>query len=112
MSYAQTENQLAELKFSGMLHAYRELSDNPNWVEQSFDEVLELAVNDNGQRHLLRSTERKYALYPQQFLRLIADHPALEFAGWWNNWNPDQPLDDQTREIYRPIALVRRKEAQ
>lgn len=77
-------------------------------VEQSFDEVLDLDVDDRGQRRRLRSVARKYALYPQQFLSLIAAHPALEFCGWWNDWNPDAPLRADTPTIYRPIALVRR----
>lgn len=79
-------------------------------VEQTFDEVLDLAVDDHGQRHELRSVARKYALYPQQFLALIAAHPQLDFCGWWNNWNLEEPLTQSTTEIFRPIALLRRLE--
>ncbi len=77
-------------------------------VAQSFDEALDLTVIGDGAPRHSRSVSRKYALYPQQFLRLIDAHPALEFCGWWNNWDPDAPLDDATTDIYRPIALVRR----
>lgn len=79
-------------------------------VEQTFDEVLDLAVRDGAETHALTSVSRKYALYPQQFLALITAHPALEFCGWWNNWDPDAPLTADSKEIFRPIALVRRKE--
>lgn len=79
-------------------------------TEQSFNETLELVVDDRGRRHELRSVSRKYALYPQQFLRLIETHPALEFVGWWNNWDLEQPLSAETVEIFRPIALLRKLE--
>lgn len=77
-------------------------------VEQSFDEVLELAVDDHDTHRHLKSVARKYAVYPQQFLSTIAAHPALEFRGWWNNWNPDEPLEPGTSDIFRPIALLSR----
>nr|WP_294847094.1 class I SAM-dependent methyltransferase [uncultured Sphingomonas sp.] len=79
-------------------------------VEQTFDEVLDLSVRDGAEVHELTSVSRKTALYPQQFLALIAAHPALEFCGWWNNWDPGQSLTADSRDIFRPIALVRRKE--
>ena len=78
-------------------------------LEQTFDEVLELEVDERGRKNVMRSVARKYAVYPQQFLRLIEAHPSLEFVGWWNNWDPDQPLTAQTDEIRRPITLLRRK---
>lgn len=75
--------------------------------DQTFDEVLELSIDDHGRMSDMRSVERKYAVYPQQFLRLVDMHPALEFVGWWNNWDTAQPITAQSREIYRPIALLR-----
>lgn len=50
MSYAQTMNQLAELKLSGMLAAYREIAEDPTWTEQSFDDKLAHLVNQEYER--------------------------------------------------------------
>lgn len=50
MSYAQTMNQLAELKLSGMLQAYREIEEDPAWAEQCFDDKFSHLVNQEFER--------------------------------------------------------------
>lgn len=77
-------------------------------VEQTFDEILDLDVTERGATVSLQSIARKYALYPRQFLSLIAARTDFEFVGWWNNWNPDEPLTAETVDIYRPITLLRK----
>jgi len=50
MIYAQTMNQMAELQLTGMLNAYRDITDDPGWAEQGFDDKLAYLVDQEFQR--------------------------------------------------------------
>lgn len=41
---------MAELKLTGMLNAYRNIADDPGWIEQSFDDKLAYLVDQEYQR--------------------------------------------------------------
>ena len=56
MTYAQTMNQMAELKLTGMLNAYRDITDDPGWTEQGFEDKLAYLVDQEYQR---RREDRK-----------------------------------------------------
>ncbi|MFC1572333.1 class I SAM-dependent methyltransferase [Candidatus Eisenbacteria bacterium] len=76
-------------------------------AEQIFEESLTLEVEDGGAMKVFRETFTARQVYPQEFLLLIAARSDFEFVGWWNNWDMSQPLD-KTREISRPITVLRR----
>lgn len=78
-------------------------------AEQLFEERLTLRVDDAGTQHLLMSRNTKRAIYPQEFLALIGARSDFEFIGWWNQWDLAQPITADTRDIFRPIALLRRR---
>lgn len=48
----------------------------------------------------------------QELLQNVAQTREWEFAGWWNNWNLDQPIGRRTKpdRIDRPIVLLRRRQ--
>ena len=50
MSYVQTMEQLAQMKLQGMLQAYREICDRPEWAEASFDDKLSHLVEQEYER--------------------------------------------------------------
>ena len=79
-----------------------------NNVEQLFEERLDMVVKDGIETRILKSHSTKRAIYPQEFLLLVANRPDFEFIGWWNNWNLDRPLCSDNTSIFRPIALLRR----
>lgn len=79
-----------------------------NRVEQTFEETLAFDVDDHGEKIRIVGTDIKRAIYPQEFLLFISSRKDFEFAGWWNNWDLNQPLE-QSDKIDRPIALVLRK---
>ena len=67
-----------------------------------------LEVDDAGHRLRLVSSDQRLAIQPREFLDLISEHSALEFVGWWDNWNLDAPLKVNDTGARRPIALIRR----
>lgn len=78
-------------------------------AEQLFEERLTLEVDDAGAHHRLQSRATKRALYPQEFLALIAAQGRFDFIGWWNAWDLAQPITAATQPLFRPIALLRRR---
>lgn len=78
-------------------------------AEQLFEERLCLHVHDAGTEWLLESRATKRAIYPQEFLALIAARADFEFVGWWNQWDLAQPIAADTQPIFRPITLLRRR---
>jgi len=78
-----------------------------NRVEQLWAETITLEIDDHGKQLTAVGTIVKRAIYPQEFLLFIAQHPSWEFVGWWNLWDLNQPLEGQVK-LDRPIALVRR----
>lgn len=78
-------------------------------AEQLFEERLTLEVDDAGVHHNLHSCATKRALYPQEFLALVAEQGRFEFVGWWNQWDLAQPVTATTQPLFRPIALLRRR---
>ena len=80
-------------------------------VEQLVKETIALEVEDHGTiSHLLESGVKR-VIFPQEFLRIIEQTGDLEFVGWWNNWDLQEPLSfvKDSGSIERPIVLLRRK---
>ncbi|MCL4219140.1 MAG: class I SAM-dependent methyltransferase [Candidatus Hydrogenedentes bacterium] len=76
-------------------------------VDQILEEHVTLEVNDNGVEHTFEDRRRKRAIYPQEFLLLAEMLPGFTFAGWWNSWDLNQPMESATA-VHRPIALLQR----
>lgn len=82
-----------------------------NRVEQTFEEVITLVVEDHGQEKTIVEKNIKRAIYPQEFLLFVAGGDDFEFVGWWNNWDFSRPLQriEGIEPINRPIAIIRRR---
>jgi len=78
-----------------------------NRIEQTFEEMITLEVDDNGKKLNIVGKEIKRAIYPQEFLFFLSSLEYFEFIGCWNNWNLKEPLK-QASKITRPIALIRK----
>lgn len=80
-------------------------------VEQLVKETTSLEVEDDGSACQLLETGVKRIIFPQEFLQIIERTRDLEFVGWWNNWNLEEPLTEvrDLKKIARPITLLRRK---
>lgn len=78
-------------------------------AEQLFEERLTLRLTEGGAQSLLQSRATKRAIYPQEFLALIAARTDFDFVGWWNQWDLAQPIGADTQPIFRPITLLRRR---
>jgi SAM-dependent methyltransferase len=76
-------------------------------ADQVFEETIRFEVCEAGKSFALKDTCTKRAVYPQEFRCLISARNDLEFVGWWNMWDLDQPLEKATK-IGRPIILLRR----
>ncbi len=79
-----------------------------NFVNQTFQETIDLAVDDDGTTHRLRQISIRRAIYPQEFL-LVARNAGFEFIGWWNDWDLKAPLEGTEEIVNRPIAVLRRQ---
>ena len=81
------------------------------WLDEKsrvFEEKLVLEVDDADRHVTLQTSDRRLAIDAEEFLRLIAEHSAFEFVGWWNNWDLSAPLSVSDTGARRPIALIRR----
>ena len=78
-----------------------------DYAEQMYEETLSVRVNDRGKRLTLHDRCIKRAIYPQEFLLFIAQHPGFEFIGWWNTWDLSRPLSG-SEQVDRPIIIIRR----
>jgi len=78
-----------------------------NSLEQIFEEVISLNVNDKGKTKKIVEKTFKRIIYPQEFLFFIANRKDFEFVGFWNNWNFSQSLQG-TEKISRSIAIVKK----
>ena len=79
-----------------------------NRVEQTYEELIEMDINDHGKQEKLIEQNIKRAIYPQEFLFFISNRDDFEFVGWWNDWDLKKPLLG-TEKINRPIIIVRKK---
>ena len=84
---------------------YQQILIDP--VEQISEESLMLEVDDAGAKKVIQESWVSREIFPQEFLLFIDARRDFEFIGWWNDWDLSQPLQG-TREISRPIAVVRR----
>jgi len=79
-----------------------------------FRETIRLEVDDHGNRVTCVETGIYWAIYPDEFIRIVGEQSGFEFVGWWNDWCLDRPLDaqgrlpDGARTISRPITVIRR----
>ena len=77
-------------------------------AEQLFSEEIILHVHDQQRDFTIENTGLRRAIYPQEFRLALQLVPELEFVGWFNDWNIDQPLDG-FKQIDRPIIVLRRR---
>ncbi len=78
-------------------------------VEQLVEVTTSLKVKDDGSACQLFETAIIRVFYPKEFLQIIERTRELEFVGWWNNWNLQEPITEGLEKIARPITLLRRK---
>lgn len=78
-----------------------------NRAMQLFTERISFDVADNGKELHLEGSDIRRAIYPQEFLQLVKQHPSFEFVGWWHLWDLKQPLNE-VESPDRAIALIRR----
>ena len=78
-----------------------------NRAMQVFNECHTFDVVDNGKEYHIEGSEIRRAIYPQEFLQIVKQHPSFEFVGWWHLWDLNQPLDE-VESPDRAIALIRR----
>jgi len=79
-----------------------------NCIEQTFQENIELVVDDHGILHRIKQTSTRRAIYPQEFL-LISQHHGFESSGWWNDWDLNSPLTGSEENHHQAISVLRRK---
>jgi SAM-dependent methyltransferase len=84
-------------------------SNSLSRIDQTYEELLRLEVDDHGVEHTIHERSVKRAIYPQEFLLYMKQRPDFEFVGWWNDWDLDEPMEE-AHEGYRPVAAVRRKD--
>lgn len=78
-----------------------------NRAKQLFSERHTFDVVDSGKKYNVESSEIRRAIYPQEFLHIVKQHPSFEFVGWWHLWDLKKPLD-KVESPDRAIALIRR----
>jgi SAM-dependent methyltransferase len=80
---------------------------NVDPVARLFDETVVLEAESQGRSETVRGTSRRYALYPEEFRRLVEASGAFAIAGWWDDWNLDRPLD-RIESGTRPLVAMKR----
>ncbi|MBN2309677.1 MAG: class I SAM-dependent methyltransferase [Candidatus Hydrogenedentes bacterium] len=83
------------------------ITNRLNRVEQTYRETVMVQVSEGERQRTIEQRCVKRAVYPQEFLAMMAARPDFEFVGWWNNWDFNQTLDGE-EPTNRPIAIVRR----
>ncbi|MCP4644442.1 MAG: class I SAM-dependent methyltransferase [bacterium] len=78
-----------------------------NRIEQTYRERVVMEVEQSGTSTTIEGEAVKRAIFPQEFLAMIAARPDFEFVGWWNEWDLSDPLDG-TESTNRPVIVVRR----
>ncbi len=78
-----------------------------NRAKQLFAERHSFDVIDNGRELHAEGCDIRRAIYPQEFLQIVNQHPSFEFVGWWHLWDLARPLDE-VKSPDRAIALIRR----
>jgi SAM-dependent methyltransferase len=68
---------------------------------------LELHVDDNGTRHVIKDTARERLLTPQEILLLARLSGVLEVVGWHGDYDVEQPLDNSPAST-RIIAVFQK----
>ncbi|MCB2230829.1 class I SAM-dependent methyltransferase [bacterium] len=76
-------------------------------ARQIYEEIWRVDVDDNGKHHTFEMVEHNKAIYPQEFLLFINQHPAFDFVGWWEDWDFNRPITVGCNPT-RPLALIRR----
>ena len=77
-------------------------------VQQMYEEVWTVNVNDHGRKRNLQMIERNRAIFPKEFLTFVRSRTDFEFVGWWRDWDLNQPITDLSTPD-RPVALLRRR---
>jgi SAM-dependent methyltransferase len=78
-----------------------------NPLNQTFQEVLNLEVWDNGVKKLIRGGEIRKFFFPQEFLTLIKCHKKFEFLGWFENFDLTKTVSNQP--LNRNLVILRKK---
>jgi SAM-dependent methyltransferase len=80
---------------------------NVDRIAQLAEERVSLTVREGGDEHHIEHAALKRLIFPQEFLLLVAAAGGLEFVGWWNDWDLDQPLHGN-EFVTRPIIVLRK----
>ncbi len=79
-------------------------------LENVYRETWTMNIDDHGKPVKLEMVEENKAIRPDEFLKFVAERDDFDFTGWWRDWDLQQPLTDYS-EVYRPVAILRRTEA-
>ena len=72
-----------------------------------YEENWSIDINDNGKTKHFEMLEKNKAILPEEFLTFIQSRSDFEFVGWWEDWNIEKPINNNST-IKRPFAIVRR----
>lgn len=79
-----------------------------NRIEQTFEELITLSVDDHGRRERISGRSVRRVIYPQEFLFFLSHYREFELVGWWNDWDLTKPLQGTEEDINRPVTVIRR----
>lgn len=96
-----------ELERDGIKVRTNVVWESLNRAKQLFTEIHRFDVDERGKVLKIEGRCVRRAIYPQEFLQLVKEHPSFEFVGWWHLWDLKQPLD-AVASPDRAIALLRR----
>jgi SAM-dependent methyltransferase len=79
-------------------------------IAQLAEERVVLDVNHSGKEFTIEETLRRRLIFPQEFLLMMRHSPDFEFVGWWNHFDPDEPLVwEPDGDCSRILTAVRRR---
>jgi len=105
----QEDSQDWEMEQDGIKVRYTVGWKTISLVDQTFEETQTMDVDDHGKKFAAKESGIVRAIYPQEFLHLVASLKDFEFVGWWNNWILKEPVEEASN-IQRPIVVIRRCE--
>lgn len=77
-------------------------------VEQLYEEIWTVDVDDHGDKHQFQMIEQNRAIFPQEFKLFIKHQTDFEIVGWWQDWNLAKNNFDAQGTI-RPFVLLRKR---
>lgn len=71
--------------------------------------ALEIHVNDHGRQFVIQDAAEERLLYPQEIILLAKLSGVFKVAGWYGNYDLNQPLD-HSKASERMIAILQKEE--